>query len=75
VIGNLGRVGERVGQIGVSFGFSIWQPHRRIKRVTVTTKITAQTKSLVVGADDGGLSRSTCLVIEAVMSWFTLSKM
>jgi len=70
-----GNTGDFVTGKGVSKGLSIWQPHRRIKRVTVTMKIKAQTRSSEVGMLERGRSRSICLAIEAVMSWLTLSKM
>ena len=72
----MGRVGVRVGEIGVSNGFSMATFQMKIKRVTETMKIKAHTRSSFVGACARvGKSRSTCRVMAAVISWLTLSKM
>jgi hypothetical protein len=72
----VGRVGERVGGIGISNGLSMVYLIKKINRATDTTKIMAQTKSSLVGVCARiGESRSTCRAMAAVISWLTLSKM
>lgn len=70
-MGMRGRVGERVGEIGVSSGFSMATSQIKINRVTDTIKIKAQIRSSFVGAwvRVWGF-RATSRAMAAVMSSF-----